>query len=172
MCTLAAACDGWRGQAYAARIDPIDVVLSTHARDRLGATQSREDMYRVFARFNVLRARPRVRIAIEQFQKQVCGGVTLDFKLNVLVASSTAVPWTPVLPVLVFDYEAQLCPTAFSRLVSLCELSRLMDDSGLLLMSSCWSKFGRTSLLYRLASRRTTRAPTALPSLPFAIFHL
>ena len=59
-------------QAYRDQVDRVDAAIAGHLRDRLGAAQSGEDMYRLFSRFNVLLVRPKIQSAIHQFQSKVC----------------------------------------------------------------------------------------------------
>ena len=58
-------------QAYREQVDRVDSAIAGHLRDRLGAAQSGEDMFRIFSRFNVLLVRPKVQGAIQQFQSKV-----------------------------------------------------------------------------------------------------
>lgn len=58
-------------QAYKDQVERVDSAIAGHLRDRLGAVQSGEDMFRLFSRFNVLLVRPRIQVAIQQFQSKV-----------------------------------------------------------------------------------------------------
>ncbi|KAL7555016.1 hypothetical protein ACHAWF_018608 [Thalassiosira exigua] len=63
---FASALDG-----YDRRVDAVEERLARLLRDRLSACRDAEDMFRVFARFNPLLARTRVRAAVKEFQLQL-----------------------------------------------------------------------------------------------------
>eukprot|EP00985_Skeletonema_marinoi_P034911 scaffold45168_cov139-Skeletonema_marinoi.AAC.1 len=67
---FAAALDG-----YDRKVDAIEEHLAKLLRDKLSSCQDAEDMFRVFARFNPLLSRTRVRVAVKEFQLQLMNTV-------------------------------------------------------------------------------------------------
>ena len=62
-------------EEYDLRMDAMEERLAKLLRDKLTACVDAEDMFRVFARFNPLLARTRVRIAVKAFQVQLIATV-------------------------------------------------------------------------------------------------
>ena len=62
-------------EEYDLRMDAMEERLAKLLRDKLTACVDAEDMFRVFARFNPLLARTRVRIAVKEFQVQLIATV-------------------------------------------------------------------------------------------------
>lgn len=60
---------------YDIQIDTLEERLAKLLKDRLEACQDAEDMFRVFARFNLLLTRTRVRAAVKEFQIQLISTV-------------------------------------------------------------------------------------------------
>jgi hypothetical protein len=67
---FASALDG-----YDRKVDAIEEHLAKLLRDKLSSCQDAEDMFRVFARFNPLLTRTRVRVAVKEFQLQLMNTV-------------------------------------------------------------------------------------------------
>ena len=62
--------------AYEIQMDALEERLAKLLRDKLTACQDAEDMFRVFARFNLLLTRTRVRAAVKEFQMQLIATVS------------------------------------------------------------------------------------------------
>ena len=60
---------------YDRKVDAIEEHLAKLLRDKLASCQDAEDMFRVFARFNPLLTRTRVRVAVKEFQLQLMNTV-------------------------------------------------------------------------------------------------
>jgi dynein heavy chain 1 len=80
---------------YDQQMDAMEERLARLLRDKLTACQDAEDMFRVFARFNPLLARTRVRVAVKEFQMQLIATVAqavakLQSKFTLKYESSSA----------------------------------------------------------------------------------
>lgn len=62
-------------QEYDQQMDALEEKLARLLRDKLSACQDAEDMFQVFARFNPLLSRTRVRAAVKEFQMQLITNV-------------------------------------------------------------------------------------------------
>jgi len=62
-------------EGYDRKVDAIEEHLARLLRDKLSSCQDAEDMFRVFARFNPLLTRTRVRAAVKEFQLQLMNTV-------------------------------------------------------------------------------------------------
>eukprot|EP00804_Cyclotella_cryptica_P026574 CCRYP_014010-RA/>CCRYP_014010-RA protein AED:0.03 eAED:0.03 QI:237/1/1/1/0.92/0.78/14/3696/3180 len=62
-------------EGYDRKVDAIEERLARLLRDKLAACKDAEDMFRVFARFNPLLTRSRVRAAVKEFQLQLMNTV-------------------------------------------------------------------------------------------------
>ncbi|KAG7353523.1 dynein family protein [Nitzschia inconspicua] len=62
-------------EEYDMQMDAMEERLAKLLRDKLTACQDAEDMFRVFARFNPLLSRTRVRVAVKEFQVQLIATV-------------------------------------------------------------------------------------------------
>jgi dynein heavy chain 1 len=62
-------------EEYDLQMDAMEERLAKLLRDKLTACQDAEDMFRVFARFNPLLSRTRVRVAVKEFQVQLIATV-------------------------------------------------------------------------------------------------
>lgn len=62
-------------EEYDRQMDTLEVKLAKLLRDKLTACKNAEDMFRVFARFNPLLTRTRVRAAVKEFQIQLISTV-------------------------------------------------------------------------------------------------
>jgi dynein heavy chain 1 len=62
-------------QEYDQQMDALEEKLARLLRDKLSACQDAEDMFQVFARFNPLLTRSRVRAAVKEFQMQLITNV-------------------------------------------------------------------------------------------------
>lgn len=82
-------------EEYDLQMDAMEERLARLLRDKLTACQDAEDMFRVFARFNPLLARTRVRVAVKEFQMQLIQTVAqavgkLQSKFTLKYESSSA----------------------------------------------------------------------------------
>eukprot|EP00934_Nitzschia_sp_Nitz4_P009291 Nitzschia sp. Nitz4//scaffold6_size259037//29898//42524//NITZ4_001045-RA/size259037-augustus-gene-0.315-mRNA-1//-1//CDS//3329556806//9281//frame0 len=82
-------------EAYDIQMDAMEERLARLLRDKLTACQDAEDMFRVFARFNPLLTRTRVRVAVKEFQMQLIATVAqavgkLQSKFTLKYESSSA----------------------------------------------------------------------------------
>jgi dynein heavy chain 1 len=82
-------------EEYDLQMDAMEERLARLLRDKLTACQDAEDMFRVFARFNPLLARTRVRVAVKEFQVQLISTVAkavekLQSKFTLKYESSSA----------------------------------------------------------------------------------
>lgn len=82
-------------EEYDMQMDAMEERLAKLLRDKLTACQDAEDMFRVFARFNPLLARTRVRVAVKEFQMQLISTVAqavekLQSKFTLKYESSSA----------------------------------------------------------------------------------
>jgi hypothetical protein len=82
-------------QEYDLQMDAMEERLARLLRDKLTACQDAEDMFRVFARFNLLLTRTRVRAAVKEFQMQLINTVAtaigrLQSKFTLKYESSAA----------------------------------------------------------------------------------
>lgn len=80
---------------YDLQMDAMEERLAKLLRDKLTACQDAEDMFRVFARFNPLLTRTRVRVAVKEFQMQLIATVAeavakLQSKFTLKYESSSA----------------------------------------------------------------------------------
>ena len=64
-------------EEYDIQMDALEERLARLLRDKLQASQDAEDMFRVFARFNLLLTRTRVRAAVKEFQMQLISTVAV-----------------------------------------------------------------------------------------------
>ncbi|CAM9222420.1 unnamed protein product, partial [Laminaria digitata] len=62
-------------EAYDRRVDGLEARVSALLEGRLRAARTAEEMFRVFAKFNPLFVRPRIRASIAQFQQELIGHV-------------------------------------------------------------------------------------------------
>lgn len=67
-------------KAYDARIDRVESQITAKLRDRLGASKTSAEMFRVFSQFNALFFRPRIRGAIQEYQTKLTQVVKEDLK--------------------------------------------------------------------------------------------
>lgn len=67
-------------KAYDDRIDRVESQLTARLRDRLGASTTSTEMFRVFSQFNALFFRPRVRGAIQEYQTTLIQQVKSDLR--------------------------------------------------------------------------------------------
>ncbi|EFA77050.1 cytoplasmic dynein heavy chain [Heterostelium album PN500] len=65
---------------YNSRIDRVESYITTKLRDRLAIAKNANEMFRVFSKFNVLFFRPRIRLAIQEYQTQLIQRVKEDIK--------------------------------------------------------------------------------------------
>lgn len=82
-------------EEYDLQMDAMEERLAKLLRDKLTACQDAEDMFRVFARFNPLLTRTRVRVAVKEFQVQLIATVAdavqkLQSKFTLKYESSSA----------------------------------------------------------------------------------
>lgn len=82
-------------EEYDLQMDAMEERLARLLRDKLTACQDAEDMFRVFARFNPLLTRTRVRVAVKEFQVQLIATVAqavakLQSKFTLKYESSSA----------------------------------------------------------------------------------
>ena len=82
-------------EEYDLQMDAMEERLARLLRDKLTACQDAEDMFRVFARFNPLLTRTRVRVAVKEFQMQLIATVAqavakLQSKFTLKYESSSA----------------------------------------------------------------------------------
>lgn len=82
-------------EEYDLQMDAMEERLARLLRDKLTACRDAEDMFRVFARFNVLLTRTRVRAAVKEFQMQLINTVSeavgrLQSKFTLKYESSAA----------------------------------------------------------------------------------
>ena len=82
-------------EEYDFQMDAMEERLAKLLRDKLTACQDAEDMFRVFARFNPLLTRTRVRVAVKEFQMQLISTVAqavekLQSKFTLKYESSSA----------------------------------------------------------------------------------
>jgi len=63
---------------YHNKFDQVEATITSKLREVLGATQTANEMFRIFSKFNALLVRPRVKGAIQQFQKQLLDQVSAD----------------------------------------------------------------------------------------------
>jgi hypothetical protein len=87
----------WRQalKAYHERIEKVESRLIKELVEKLGAAKNASEMFRVFSKFNALFYRPKVRTAIQQYQKQLIEKVAddvhrLEEKFKMQFASSEA----------------------------------------------------------------------------------
>ena len=66
---------------YEQKIDRVESQITTKLRDRLGIAKSANEMFRVFAKFNALFIRPRIKVAIQEYQTQLIAQVKNDIQL-------------------------------------------------------------------------------------------
>jgi hypothetical protein len=72
-------------EEYDMQMDAMEERLAKLWRDKLMACQDAEDMFQVFARFNPLLSRTRVRVAVKEFQVQLIATFVLkNMKRRVL----------------------------------------------------------------------------------------
>ncbi|PFH31617.1 dynein heavy chain [Besnoitia besnoiti] len=67
-------------KAYDDRIDRVESQITARLRDRLGASTTSGEMFRVFSQFNALFFRPRVRGAIQEYQTTLIQQVKQDLR--------------------------------------------------------------------------------------------
>ena len=67
-------------ESYTEKISVIEHSISTHLQSRLEVCKSAGDMFRVFAKFNVLFVRPKIRGAIHEYQTRLVDRVKDDIK--------------------------------------------------------------------------------------------
>ncbi|EPR57558.1 dynein heavy chain [Toxoplasma gondii GT1] len=67
-------------KAYDDRIDRVESQITARLRDRLGASTTSGEMFRVFSQFNALFFRPRVRGAIQEYQTTLLQQVKMDLR--------------------------------------------------------------------------------------------
>lgn len=67
-------------KAYDTRIDRVESQITAKLRDRLGASKTSAEMFRVFSQFNALFFRPRIRGAIQEYQTKLIQVVKEDLK--------------------------------------------------------------------------------------------
>lgn len=67
-------------KAYDSRIDRVESQVTAKLRDRLGASKTSSEMFRVFSQFNALFFRPRIRGAIQEYQTKLIQQVKDDLK--------------------------------------------------------------------------------------------
>ncbi|CBZ49657.1 hypothetical protein NCLIV_001450 [Neospora caninum Liverpool] len=67
-------------KAYDDRIDRVESQITARLRDRLGASTTSGEMFRVFSQFNALFFRPRVRGAIQEYQTTLIQQVKMDLR--------------------------------------------------------------------------------------------
>jgi dynein heavy chain 1 len=67
-------------ESYVEKISVIENSISAHLQSRLEVCGSARDMFRVFAKFNVLFVRPKIRGAIHEYQTQLVDRVKDDIK--------------------------------------------------------------------------------------------
>ncbi|CDI87445.1 dynein beta chain, flagellar outer arm, putative [Eimeria praecox] len=67
-------------KAYDMRIDRVESQITAKLRDRLGASKTSAEMFRVFSQFNALFFRPRIRGAIQEYQTKLIQVVKEDLK--------------------------------------------------------------------------------------------
>ena len=72
--------EAWKNarKTYDMKIDRIESQITSQLRDKMAAAASTSEMFRVFAKFNVLFARPRIRGAMQEYQKQILGTIKKD----------------------------------------------------------------------------------------------
>lgn len=52
---------------YELAIESVEATITSNLRDQLGSAQSAKEMFRIFAKFNKLFARPRIKGAIQEY---------------------------------------------------------------------------------------------------------
>jgi hypothetical protein len=65
---------------YQNKFDQVEATITTKLREVLGATQTANEMFRIFSKFNALLVRPRIKVAIQQFQQQLLDQVKADIE--------------------------------------------------------------------------------------------
>ena len=65
---------------YHNAFDQVEATITTKLREVLGATQTANEMFRIFSKFNALLVRPRIKGAIQQFQQQLLDQVKADIE--------------------------------------------------------------------------------------------
>jgi dynein heavy chain 1 len=63
---------------YLARLEKVECNITENLRQQLGATASTNEMYRIFAKFNRLFFRPRIKNAIQEYQSQLLKALKKD----------------------------------------------------------------------------------------------
>jgi len=63
---------------YDERVSRVENQIIARLRDRLGTAKNANDMFRVFSKFNALFVRPKIRGAIQEYQKQLINSVKED----------------------------------------------------------------------------------------------
>ena len=67
-------------KAYDQKVDHVEGEITSQLRDKLASASNANEMFRVFAKFNALFCRPRIRGAIQEYQNQLLTTVKKDIE--------------------------------------------------------------------------------------------